>query len=88
VAFSVGGDGGRSQQPSKPVRGDQPPELYGINRERRKKPRSRQRVAFHATLVTALASKGWRIAPTCTCVHTPPRAVRTLRSLSLAAIAL
>jgi hypothetical protein len=41
--------------------------------------------AFHAT---ALATKGCRIAPTCTCVHTPPRAVRTLRSLSFAAIAL
>ena len=33
----------------------------------------------------ALASKGCRIAPTC--VQTPPRAVRTLRSLSFAAIA-
>jgi hypothetical protein len=39
---------------------------------------------FHAA---ALAEKGWRIAPTCTCVHVPPRAVRTLRSLSLAAMA-
>ena len=36
----------------------------------------------------ALASKGCRIAPTWTCVHTPPRAVRTLRSLSFAAMAL
>jgi hypothetical protein len=39
---------------------------------------------FHAP---ALAMKGCRIAPTCTCVHTPPRAVRTLRSLSFAAMA-
>jgi hypothetical protein len=38
--------------------GISPPELYGIDGERRKKPRSRQRVAFHATVVTALASKG------------------------------
>jgi hypothetical protein len=29
-----------------------------------------------------------QIAPTCTCVHIPPRAVLTLRSLSLAAMAL
>jgi hypothetical protein len=43
----------------------------------------------YATATLApLPSKGCRIAPTCTCVQTPPRAVRTLRSLSLAAMAL
>jgi hypothetical protein len=36
--------------------------------------------------LAAATSKGWRIAPTCTCVHTPPRAVRTLRSLSFCAM--
>jgi hypothetical protein len=40
---------------------------------------------FHAP---ALAAKGCRIAPTCTCVFFPPRAVRTLRLLSFAAMAL
>jgi hypothetical protein len=40
--------------------GPAPPELYGIDGERRKKRRSRQRVAFHATAATALASKGTR----------------------------
>jgi len=45
--------------------------------------------AMSAYGTAALApSKGWRIAPTCTCVHTPPRVVRTLRSLSFAAMAL
>src|ERR1700730_8642190 len=41
-----------------------------------------------AGLRRASSSKGRRIVPTCTCVHVPPRAVRTLRSLSLAAMAL
>src|ERR1700730_5654983 len=44
-------------------------------------------LARHARATLAPA-KGGRIAPTCTCVHTPPRAVRTLRSLSFAAMAL
>ena len=38
-----------------------------------------RRPPLHAT---AMTSKGRRIAPTCTCVHRPPRAVLTLRSLS------
>jgi hypothetical protein len=33
---------------------------------------------FHAAAALT-SSKGCKIAPTCTCVHTPPRAVRTLR---------
>jgi hypothetical protein len=60
VSFSAGGDGGTRRQPSDPVGGTSPPELYGIDGERRKKRRSRQRVAFHATAATALASKGTR----------------------------
>ena len=59
VSFSAGGDGGTRRQPSDPVRGISLPELYGIDGERRKKRRSRQRVAFHAA-ATALASKGTR----------------------------
>src|SRR5256884_2854033 len=45
-------------------------------------------LALHAAAAVFAPSKGCRIAPTCTCVHVPPRAVRTLRSLSLAAMAL
>src|SRR5256886_1693611 len=44
--------------------------------------------ALHAAAAVLAPSKGCRIAPTCTCVHVPPRAVCTLRSLSLAAMAL
>jgi hypothetical protein len=45
-------------------------------------------VSPYAAALAPSPSKGCRIAPTCTCVHTPPRAVRTLRSLSFAAMAL
>src|SRR5499433_1779326 len=44
--------------------------------------------ALQAAAGVLAPPKGCRIAPTCTCVHVPPRAVRTLRSLSLAAMAL
>jgi len=37
VSFSAGGDGGTRRQPSDPVRGISPPELYGIDGERRKR---------------------------------------------------
>ena len=46
---------------------------------------SRRRPLYAAAFAPSWP-KGLRIAPTCKCVHFPPRAVRTLRSLSFAAM--
>jgi hypothetical protein len=70
---------------------DQPPELYGIDGGRRKKPCSRPRVAFHATAATLAPSKGLRAASsnrlTSTADHLPPRAAGMPRSSRPAAMA-
>jgi hypothetical protein len=41
------------------------------------------RLALAVFYAPALATKGCRIAPTCTCVHFPPHAVRTLALVEL-----
>ena len=45
-------------------------------------------LSLYTTALAAPSTKGRSTAPTCTCVHLPPRAVGTLRSLSFAAMAL
>ena len=44
--------------------------------------------SLYMTALAVPSAKGRSTAPTCTCVHLPPRAVGTLRSLSFAAMAL
>jgi hypothetical protein len=76
VLWSLGQTAARERQPSLVV--TPPPALSGCDLPNFFTRRRRRR----------LGRKGAGSPPTCTCVHTPPRAVRTLRSLSFAAMAL
>lgn len=65
-----------------------PPLDIGVERVRKLTLRPLPRCTLHSGTAVLAAPKGRRIAPTCTWVQVPPRAVLTLRSVSLPAIAL